>query len=220
MVMPNRRAMSAIVVKPTCAPILALIVLIEREKASRRLTGPRLVARRVARAPAVDGHRLVDDRVGRLHPQFERGEVNEQLERRSRLALRLGRAVVDRRDVILAADHRPHRPVAVDRDQRALRPVGRIGADRLVGRHLHAGIERRPHVDRLGGLVDQLVELRQRPVGEVTDAVLVGRLLDPNLGRVGCRRRRGVDEAVLDHRLDDHARARARRLDVGGRGVV
>ena len=40
-VIPNRRAMSAIVEKPTCAPILALTVLIEREKASRRVTGPR-----------------------------------------------------------------------------------------------------------------------------------------------------------------------------------
>src|SRR5258708_31283733 len=42
-VIPNRRAMSAIVENPICAPILALIVLIEREKASRRVTGPRLV---------------------------------------------------------------------------------------------------------------------------------------------------------------------------------
>ena len=42
-VMPKRRAMSAIVPKPTCAPILALMVLIERENASRRVTGPRLV---------------------------------------------------------------------------------------------------------------------------------------------------------------------------------
>ncbi len=41
--MPNRRAMSAMVEKPTCAPSLALTVLIEREKASRSVTGPRLV---------------------------------------------------------------------------------------------------------------------------------------------------------------------------------
>ena len=43
MVIPKRRAMSAMVEKPSCAPILALIVLIEREKASRKVTGPRLV---------------------------------------------------------------------------------------------------------------------------------------------------------------------------------
>jgi len=35
--------MSAMVEKPSWAPILALIVLIDREKASRRLTGPRFV---------------------------------------------------------------------------------------------------------------------------------------------------------------------------------
>ena len=37
---PNRRAMSAMVEKPSSAPILALIVLIERAKASRKDTGP------------------------------------------------------------------------------------------------------------------------------------------------------------------------------------
>ena len=37
---PNRRAMSAMVPKPSSAPILALIVLIERANASRRVTGP------------------------------------------------------------------------------------------------------------------------------------------------------------------------------------
>src|SRR4051795_12525866 len=42
-VIPNRRAMSAMVENPTCAPIFALMVLIEREKASRKVTGPRLV---------------------------------------------------------------------------------------------------------------------------------------------------------------------------------
>src|SRR4249919_4365528 len=42
-VIPKRRAMSAMVVNPTWEPILALTVLIDREKASRRLTGPRFV---------------------------------------------------------------------------------------------------------------------------------------------------------------------------------
>ena len=42
-VIPKRRAVSAIVEKPTCAPILALIVLMEREKAYRKVTGPKFV---------------------------------------------------------------------------------------------------------------------------------------------------------------------------------
>ena len=40
LLMPKRRAMSAIAPKPSWAPILALTVLIERAKASRRVTGP------------------------------------------------------------------------------------------------------------------------------------------------------------------------------------
>ena len=39
--MPNRRAMSAMVPNPSSAPILALMVLIERANASRSVTGPR-----------------------------------------------------------------------------------------------------------------------------------------------------------------------------------
>ena len=39
-VIPNLRAMSAIVEKPSLAPICALIVLIDRAKASRSVTGP------------------------------------------------------------------------------------------------------------------------------------------------------------------------------------
>ena len=92
---PNRRAMSAIVPKPSASPILALTVLMEREKASRSVTGPSVGAGRVARGPAVDRDRLVDDRVVGLHPRFERGQIDEQLEGGSRLALGLGRAIVD-----------------------------------------------------------------------------------------------------------------------------
>ena len=92
----------------------------------------------------------------------------------------------------MPADHRADGAVAVDRDQRALRALGRVGADRPVGGDLHAGIERGPDVDRLGGLVDQRIELGQRPVGEIADAVVVGGLLDLDAGRVDaappCRR--------------------------------
>ena len=177
---PNRRAMSAMVAE---AELVADLGADRVDRARERLAQrhrPGIGAGRVARAPAVDRHRLVDDRVGRLHPAFERGEIDEQFPRRSRLALGLGGAIVDRIDIVAPADHRPHRAVAVERDQRALRALGRIGVDRAVGGALHAGIERGPHVDRLAGLVDQRVELGQRPVGEIADAVLLGRRLEPD----------------------------------------
>ena len=79
--------------------------------------------------------------------------------------------------------------VAVERDQRPLDALGRIGVDRSVGRALHRRVERGPDVDRIGGLVDQRIELGQRPVGEIADAVLVGGLLDPDVGGIDRRRR-------------------------------
>ena len=90
----------------------------------------------------------------------------------------------------------------------------------LVGGDLHPRVERGPHVDRLGRLVDQGVELGQRPVGEVAHAIVVGGLLDPDCGGVDLGRGVGADEAIVDHRLQHHARSRARGLDVGGRRII
>ena len=90
----------------------------------------------------------------------------------------------------------------------------------MVGGRLHSGIERGPDVDRVLGLVDQRVELRQGPVGEVANAVLLGRRLDADVaGSTACGRR-FADEAVLRHRLEHDAGAVARRFDVGGRRIV
>src|SRR3546814_5676051 len=65
----------------------------------------REMPRIVARAPPLDCHRLVDDHVVGLITGLERGEVDEQFPRPARMAHRSGGAVVNRRDVILAAPH-------------------------------------------------------------------------------------------------------------------
>ena len=125
-------------------------MLIEREKAVRKRDSARDMPRvelRGLQPSIVD--RLVDDRIGRLHPGLERGQIDEQLERRSRLALRLGRAVVDRRDIILAADHRPHRAVAVEATSAPCAPSGALARIALSAATCMPGVERRPHVDRL-----------------------------------------------------------------------
>ncbi len=220
LLIPNRRAMSAIVPKPSWAPIFALTVLIEQREGLAQTDGPTVRARRVARRPTVDRHRLVDDRVGRLHPGFERGEIDEQLERGSRLALGLGRAVVDRIDIVATADHRPHCTVAIDGDQRALGLRRRVGGDGAFRCRLHVGIERGPDLDRLGVLVDQGVELGKGPVGEIADAVLLGGRLDLDRRRIDLSGALGRDEAILDHRLEHDFRTVARGLDVGGRRIV
>ena len=62
--------------------------------------------------------------------------------------------------------------LAIEADQRALRIARRILADRLVGGALHSEIERGPHLQRRLGFVDQALELRQCPIGEIAHAVL------------------------------------------------
>ena len=216
---PNRRAMCDCAEPDRVTDPCADRVDRAREGLAQRHR-PGIGAGRVARAPAVDRDRLVDDRVGRLHPAFQCGEIDEQLPRRSRLALGLGRAIVDRIDIVAPADHRPHRTVAVDRHQRALRALGDIGSDGAVGGRLHARVKRRPNVDRIAGFVDQRIELGQRPIGEIAHAVLLGSRLDADRGGIDPGRGRRRYEAVFDHRIEHHPGAAARSIDVGGRRII
>ena len=103
-----------------------------------------------------------------------RREIDEQLERRPRLPDRLRRAIIVGGHIILAPHHRAHRTVAIEADERALRARRRIVLDRGVGLSLHAEIQRRPDLERRLRLVDQRIELRQGPVGEVADRILLG----------------------------------------------
>ncbi len=84
---------------------------------------------RVARRPAVDRHRLVDHRILRLHARLQRGEIDEQLPRRSWLTLSLGRPIVDGIDIVAAADHRADGAVTIERHQRTLRTRRSVGVD-------------------------------------------------------------------------------------------
>ena len=89
--MPKRRAMSAMVAKPNWAPILALTVLIERENASRSVTGPWLVRveLRGLQPSIVIGRR----RWWRSASSDSRGQIENSLNADPGCA-RLGRAVV------------------------------------------------------------------------------------------------------------------------------
>ena len=109
---------------------------------------------------------------------------------------------------------------AVEADQRALRALGGIRGDSRRGGALHAGIERRPDLDRLVVVRQDQVELRQRPVGEIADAVLLRRLLDPDGGGVHGRSIGLADEAVVGHRLQDNPRSRTCGLRVGRRRII
>ena len=136
-------------------------------------------------------------------PRFDRRKVNEELERRSGLTHSLSRTVVDRSDIILAADHRADGPVAVERNQRALCFAGRVRADCFVSGTLHIEVKRRPDVDRLPALVDQRIELRQRPVGEIAHAVLFGFGREHDIGGVGRSNLRRRQQPLFLHHVEN-----------------
>jgi len=77
----------------------------------------------VLRLPSLDvERRVLPDRV-RRQAGLDRGEIDERLERRARLASGRHRAVVLALGVIAAADHGAHRAVRRHRHQRALADI-------------------------------------------------------------------------------------------------
>ena len=180
----------------------------------------RIASRRIARFPAVNVDRFIDDRIAGGMSRLDRGKIDEQLERRARLADGLRRAVIDRSDIILAADHRAHRTVAVERDQCPLRFARRIRADGVVGGALHIEVERGPDFDGLTAFVDHRVELWQRPVGEVTDAVLFGFGGKRHIGGVRGGSFGGGDRPLLCHDAKNHAGATHGSFGIGTGRIV
>ena len=169
---------------------------------------------RIARPPAVDIDRRIDHPVVGRVARLKRGEIDEQLPRGTRLAHCIGRAVVIGLDVVGTADQREHGSVAIHAHHRALRPIGRVRLDRSRCRALHAHVERGPDLDRFEGLGQQQVELRQRPVGEITHRVLARLFLEPNCARVD--RDIGRNAALFLHQPQHHAGAADRGIDIGG----
>jgi hypothetical protein len=84
-----------------------------------------------------------------------------------------------------------------------------------VGGALQVRVQRRPDVERLDRLVDQHVELRQRPIGEIAGDVLplgIGGELHPVRIRGGAKR--GRDGAGVQHHVEDDSGSAARRFGV------
>ncbi len=114
--------------------------------------------------------------VVRPEPGLEPGEIDEGLERRARLAHRLGRPVELAGAVAAAADDGAHRAVGRHRDERRLArrrlfPVTGQGLrDRRLGRRLQAGIEGRDDDQILVLDAADIAELLDDPVGEVAAA--------------------------------------------------
>ena len=117
-----------------------------------------------------------------VRPCFDRGQIDERLERRARLALGGDRAVVLAFGVVAAADHGAHRAVRRHRHQRALADIelhalGReLVDDGGFGDALQLRIDRGLDHDALVDLADEIVEHFADPVGDIVDGAGAGRL--------------------------------------------
>ena len=177
---------------------------------------------RIARGPSADRDLgIYDTVIGRVS-RLQRGQIDEQFPARTRLAQRVGRAVVVGFDIVGAAHERENCTIAIQAYQRALRTVGCIARDCGGSSLLHSGIKRGPHLDRLECLGQEQVELRQGPIGEITHRVRACLLLEVDCGHVDPGLA-GTDLALFAHEtqhdagpIDSRIDIRRRRIATGG----
>ena len=114
---PASAALAMTLSMPVCDAARTVIRLRDCSTPQRIVLGPHNgveVAEAFVAKPGALPHaewRIDDDR-GRGHAILERGDIDDRLEGRSRLALRLGGAVVGRADDVEPALHRQHPPGA------------------------------------------------------------------------------------------------------------
>ena len=168
-----------------------------------------IVARVIFRLPAFHIDRSVFAHRIRGQAGFERGEINERLESRARLALRRSRAVELAFGVIAAADQRLDRAFGVKRDKGSLADAERrtfaieLFGERFSGRRLQRDAERRRDRDIFIDRADRIVERVHYEIGSVIDRAGVSishGLRGMNEGEHG--HRIGYD-AFLNHCRDD-----------------
>ena len=131
--------------------------------------GPEIFVVIVLRLPAFDLDRLiVADRL-RRQPALDRGEIDERLEGRARLAARRNRAVELALRIISAPDHGANRALGRHRDHRALANAGLVAlgveqvGQRLFGAGLQPRVEGGDDDDVLLDVADLVVERRPLP---------------------------------------------------------
>ena len=129
--------------------------------------GPAIGIAIIARLPVAEPDRPVVDRRRRRQAVAEGGEIDEQFERRARLAAGLDGAVERALRIILAADHGDDAAVEPHRHQRGLGAAEAGAADGADGEALEIALERRLDEPLAIAVVGQLGRLGQHPVGEI-----------------------------------------------------
>ena len=93
--------------------LTGMVLIGAHQRAGQRLR-PRIAARIIVRAPIADADRAVDHHAAGFQPVNERRRIDVRLERRTRLAQRIGGAVELAFAVIAAADDCAHSAVIVE----------------------------------------------------------------------------------------------------------
>ena len=162
-----------------------------------------IAAQRVFGAIAALHDLGVVDAVVRIPAVLKRGEIDEQLEGRSGLALRLRGPVEGRFGVIGAPDHRHHFAIGPHRHQRHLCAAQRSPARHLPGDVLQPAVERSGQGLPLVTAFRQLARLRQGPIGEIGAGRQVALGPDVERGRTNARRL-GLGQIARRHHRADH----------------
>ena len=165
--------------------------------------------------PAVDRQPFVRNAIVRGQARAQRRQIDEQLERRSRLPPRLRRAVEPAVLVIAPADHRHDLAVRPHRHQRDLRPAQRRAVHRPDRRALHPVVQRGLH--RLFGIerARAVARLRHRPVGEIGAGRQASHAAHVQPGGAHTPRGGGIDEAAILHRRHHQRLPRACAGQIG-----
>src|SRR4026207_2124724 len=228
--MPGRLGVAATFSGPAACATLAATVLSDSAKARVRVTGagawrgggfggrgPRgggagraeLLPALVFRRPVAELHRLVDlDRIGRC-ALLDGGEIDEGLERRAGLALRLDGAVELAFDVGPAADHGLDLAEAVHGAAGALAAIQlgalmlEVAAHRALRRSLELAVDCGLDDDRLADLADKIGDLLAAKIDDVLGGRQVIRHFHRGLEAGGAVGLALGDEAGVHH-VGDH----------------
>ena len=180
----------------------------------------------IGRFPGTDHDRSVDHFIVRPMPILERGEIDERLESRARLPLRLGRSVERTVVVGASADKRAQGSVGHHGNKRPLRGgklstvFGETRDKRIFGAALQVKIERCLDDQPLLRLADETGNLRDDIVDVIARARGCETVRDLRPSRSGNEARTMIDEAGLFHRAQHQFRSRKRGVRRGFRIVA
>ena len=198
-------------------------VLSDSASALLSVTGPIIFVAVVFRLPALDLDRRVLAHGVRRQSVFERGEIDERLERRSGLALGGDRAIELALAVIAAADHGAHRAVRRHRHQRALGNAALVALlrqffdERLFRARLQGAVDRGLDHDVFVDVAEHVVDRVHHPIGDIVGRAAAALRRHARRMRQRGMRTRLADEVEVGHGGEHDLRALLGAVEIARR---